>query len=204
MSPHLDVLTYPHPERVTHAFVWSDEKDELNDANLYLRNLGNVTLYPGIEAALRQSLLCLRHDLYDPAAAMLGAAVEGAWVELGVALVSAAGKTNTGQPGKAIQNDRTGIKDRIDAVCKLYERDLYEELWNATEIKPRGLQEIAAWADVVRDSRNVLHWNATAKPNNSYSKVTTLLMAALSQLEKLHRIRDAALARMSREKTESR
>jgi hypothetical protein len=196
---HLDSLTFPHPERVTRV-LWSDDNDELNDADLYLRNLANVTLHPGIEAALRKALLCLRQDLYDPAAAMLGAAMEGAWVELGTSLVFAAGDSNTGKPGKIIVSDRAGIRDRIESVCKLYEKqDLYSDLWEETGVRPQSLQEIGAWSDVVRESRNILHWKARTKPNNSYSKVATLLMAALERLGRLHAVKEAADAMAKKE-----
>ncbi len=189
---NLQTLNVLYPEKLFRP-QWNDQSDELNDADLYLRQLGDVSLHSGVESALRTALTCLRQDLYDPAVAMLGSAMEGSWVELGDSLLKAAGNANTGKPGKTVQDERSSIKTRIDAVCDLYERsDLYDKLWKKGSIKPSELRHTAQWSHVVRESRNVLHWKVSTKPYNSYSKVATLLMAALKHLGTLHHLRYVA------------
>lgn len=72
------------PERIGPP-RWYDAPSDLFDADLYLRRLP-TSLHPAVASALRSALACFRQELHLPCAAMLGAAMEGAWLEAGTAL----------------------------------------------------------------------------------------------------------------------
>jgi hypothetical protein len=171
---------------------WRDAHSELWSADLYLLRLAPNSLHSGVEQALRMSLECFRRDLYVPALAMLGAASEGAWIEMGNALAKS--KPSESQASKTlatINDDRKSIRTKIAEVSALYARaDLFRELHDRSGVSHRRVSDIAVWSDLIREARNVLHWNVKPTVPNTYETVATFLMAGSSALLDLHAVRD--------------
>ena len=174
--------------------AWHTVPSELFDCDLYLQRLNSNPVHPNVAEALRLSLACFQRDLFVPCVAMLGAASEGAWVELGLAL----GKRFYNQSQHAaklvaqMKDSQSSTKTKIDKVCHAYELPEYKELHEATGVNGRRLRSIQQWSDQIRESRNVLHWGATPTIPNTYEKVAILLMDATSELDALHVVTLAA------------
>ncbi|HUU08301.1 MAG TPA: hypothetical protein VMW61_02130, partial [Dehalococcoidales bacterium] len=56
----------------------------------------------------------------------------------------------------------------------------------------RYLKEVLNWSNVVRDSRNAVHYGADPATQNTYEKVAALLLGAVPNLRTLYTIRQAA------------
>lgn len=173
-------LSSVYPERV--LVPWGRRgrsPDPRFDADLYLRDLPLADMHPGVTAALREAVECFRRDLFLPCMAMLAAAADGLWVEAGRALVSSAVRRDKAveKAEGVIDNERSGLAQRVQAVTELYaRRDLFEAIHHA--VGRRDLREAEQWTDVLRDARNVLHWGFEPATENSYAKVATLFECA--------------------------
>ena len=63
-----------------------------------------------IAEALIDTVRCLRNELYRPAVTMLGKAMEGAWIELGVSLAKAMpGEVDASKFEDVMVDENTGI-----------------------------------------------------------------------------------------------
>ena len=166
----------------------------LTDGDLYLNELPSTTLHPGVEKALRLAVACFRQELFVPAVAMLGAASEGAWIELGKALANGHPKDSKSKKIiEDLEDDFVGTGRKINLIAELYShRDLFGEVEKASGIKLSRVREIAVWAHTVREARNVLHWNVSPTPENTYEKVAVLLMSALPNIGDLEKLRGVA------------
>jgi hypothetical protein len=170
--------------------AWHGVQSKLFDADLYLQRLQPAQLHVGIEQALRMSLACFRQELLVPCLAMLGAASEGAWIEMGMALAKHfPGDSEAGRLLQTLDDSYASTRAKVTKTCAYYERPACKPLHTASMIQPTRLREIERWSDHVRESRNVLHWTATPTVPNSYEKVAVLLMSAVSTLADLHQIR---------------
>jgi hypothetical protein len=86
-----DAVNLPIPASLTRAPSQAGAIDQqLSDADLYLKRIDIPSMDIEVEAALREAVACLRYGLHSAAVAMLGKASEGAWIELGSALLDAA------------------------------------------------------------------------------------------------------------------
>lgn len=156
--------------------------DVLTDADLFLNQVGYTNLDPLIESALRDAVECYAMELYTPCVAMLGKASEGLWAELGTALSNGA-KNSTAQDAVdlaiSVQSPFVSVATKIDEVCKFYE-DAAQcgDIVKASRVRPKQLNEVRNWSDIVRDSRNFVHFGATPLVVNTYEKVGCLLLAA--------------------------
>ena len=138
---------------------------------------------------------CFRRELFVPAAAMLGAASEGIWIELGRALIARhPTESICVNTTKTIENDVTSMRRIIRAVTEsLYARqDLFGGFVISSGVTLDRLREIGVWSHVVREARNVPHWNATSSSAGTYESVAVLLMSAVPNLGDLGKLRVAA------------
>jgi hypothetical protein len=188
--PKFETFRVSFPRTLARPAWYPHRQIEVIDADLYLRHVGPIG-DPGIEIALRMSLDCFRAALYVPCVAMLGAASEGAWMELGKAL----GRSRPTAPEASrtlsrLSDPQMSFKGKIDQVASLYaQKHLFTDVYEASGVRHTEVLEIAQWSDVVREARNVLHWGSNPTVPNSYEKVAVLLMAAAGHLTSLHRIR---------------
>jgi hypothetical protein len=181
----------PYPEAIFRP-TWHEASSELWDADLYLRRLSTSALQPGVERAIRMSLECFRREMYVPSVVMLGAASEGAWIELGRALSARHPSEPRCSRLRALLDDpRASIRNKIAKTCELYDQAaLFDATYVKARVDNRQLHQVAEWSDVVREARNVLHWDTNPSVPNTYEKVAVLLMSAVPHLSALHTLRD--------------
>lgn len=165
--------------------AWLKNETILSEADLYLRTLDANSLHTGIAEALRQAVRTFALGLFVPAVAMLDSASEGAWIEAGHALAT---KPPTDAAGiklaTSLGNPRASMRAKADSVCSYYESR--KDLQARAAVPPPLLRETQLWSGLVRDARNVLHWNVAAAIPNDYAKVSVLLLGALSHIKRLH------------------
>lgn len=188
------------PYRVWRAKSWASNRHRpLSDGDLYLRELGIANLHPLVDESLQEAVTCFRHDLYAPYLAMLTRGVEGAWTEMGLAVADAV-RTINAKRADALTGDlvdpQYSMARRLTRVADVYEqKDLAELIWNTSGVKPRDLRQVAIWADQVRDSRNVLHYQSQPAMANTYEKVAALLIGAVPYMRMIYAVHDAAKQR---------
>ncbi len=174
----------------------SGTPDTTTDPDLFILESGLEGAHAEVAEAAADAVRCLRHELYRPAVTMLGKVMEGAWIELGVAL--AAKLPNSGEPKpddfkELMQSDNTSIARKIDEVRKLYERrEILGPIYKTSAIRPAELQSAVIWSDVVRESRNAIHFGASPTIANSYEKVAVLFLDGAQCLAKIYAIKEAA------------
>jgi len=187
------------PTAARFAPSFDNTTSALANGDLYVLDLGIADLHPEVETALRQAVTCFRNDLYLPCLAMLAKASEGAWTELGLSLL----KCNPEHPNLRAEKRLTirdsllspdsSIVKKIRLVVDLYEKqDVFMEVRERSQVGVQILREVSIWSNVVRDSRNAVHYGAGPASENSHEKTAALLMAAVPSLRTIYSIRRAA------------
>jgi hypothetical protein len=172
----------------------------LTDPGLYLQALRPQVPPGDIAEALRESIRCFRAELYLACAVMLGKASEGIWIELGKSLVDALPKSEQTRHAKfRIDLDssiRPSFAAKLKDIVKLYET-AQKEFAHLAASAGLGLDQFrlaAQWADLVRDSRNVIHYGSQPNIPNNYTNVSTLLLAGSTHFRNLLMLHAAAVA----------
>ena len=171
----------------------------LSDPDLYLSDFEIHDLHADVEDALKQAVLCFRHELYVPCLAMLAKASEGAWVELGMSLL----KVNPNHSGlkterrskirETLESPYSSTLQKMEEVTQLYEKqDVFEGVAKKSGYSHRHLKGVLNWSNVVRDSRNAVHYGANPATQNTYEKVAALLLGAVPNIRIIYSIRQAA------------
>ena len=194
---NFDDLAIPVPSHVRPApSATSAAQQVLSDGDLYLNELQIDNMHPDLAKALSEAVLCFRQELFNAAVAMLGKASEGAWLELGASLVSAVSEEKRGsiqQQVDCLENPNLGIAKKIQEVIAVYDRkDLFKQIVKSTGIRGQFLRQAAVWSDVVRDSRNTIHFGVASALPNTYEKVATLLLASAPYLRTLYALKKHA------------
>ncbi len=181
-------LIYTHPESVL-SVSWVNDNTALADEDLYLTTLGATGVHPAIATALKHSVACFRSGMYVAAVAMLDAASEGAWIEAGDSLAKKTPPT-TDQADLAnkLADPRLSMRSKAAAVADYF--DKRKDLQTGCGVKAAQLRDTLQWSGMIRDARNVLHWNVTAPIPNDYSTVATYLLAALTHIKRLHDVKN--------------
>jgi len=192
-----DQLAVSVPDRIQLVPSWkSNSFRPLSEGDLFIRELGIANLHPVVGESLQEAVTCFRYDLYAPCLAMLTRAVEGAWTEMGLALASSIHDINQKRAdalSSDLLNPQYSLARRLTRVADVYEqKELCEALWNVANVNPRDLRQVAIWADQVRDSRNVLHYQSQPARANSYEKVAALLIGAVPFMRTIYAVYDAA------------
>lgn len=169
------------------------------EPDLLLKDINIPDIDPGVEEALRLAVECFRHELYLPCVAMLGLASEGAWLEMGRSIL----KANPKAPGltqatrdkamEELKNPHVSILKKMERILEIYKRqDVFSEVANRSGFKPDVLNQVFIWSNVIRDSRNAIHYGADPATENTYEKVATLLLGTGLNLRILYSIQRAA------------
>lgn len=164
--------------------VASGDEDAF-DPDVFVLEAGVESAAPGVQDALKDAVACLAHDLYRPAAAMLGSAVEGAWIELGLALAD--GIEDSGFDSAAFREDmkadQPGIAKKMADVLTVFGKaELVREIRSRAGVTVAQLRAAYVWSDEVREARNAIHFNNPGTLANSYDKVAVLMLGSQKNL----------------------
>ena len=168
----------------------------LSCGDLYLQQLGAIGMHRDIEAATKESVACFRRGLFSGAVALLGKVSEGAWIELGEVLVDKfppLSSSSIANHRSALESPHTGPMQKIKAVKEILLRQEYLHVRDSVGFNSGGFEQAVQWSDLVRGSRNAIHFGATPTVPNTYESVAVLLLAAQQHLGLLYRIRSALL-----------
>jgi len=171
----------------------------LTDPDLYLSDFEIPGLQAEVKQALRQAALCFRYELNIPCLAMLAKASEGAWIETGLSLLTVDPNNAALTPARRqktremLNSQYSSIIQKMDGILELYDKqDLFGQVAKRSGFNQRHLREVLNWSNVVRDSRNAVHYGADPATQNTYEKVAALLLGAVPNIRILYAIRQAA------------
>ena len=130
---------------------------------------------------------------------MLGKAMEGAWIELGIALGRATSDdAMRSSILKLMSDEDQSIAKKIDRVLKFYDRrDLFADIATSSGIRPRELRNVFVWSDVLREARNAIHFGTNPAAANTYEKAVVLFLEGSNSFAKMYQIKKAADERAS-------
>lgn len=189
----LQDITIPIPQKVS---IPPSQKDKafqpISDPDLFLKELSIDGLHLQVELSLRESVQCLKQELFLGCLALLGRASEGAWIELGRALADSVpeGSAINGKKFKdCVEDPFQGIGKKIKETLKVYEcKDIFSATYKKCGYTAKDLKGSVVWAEAVRESRNSVHYGAEASMSNCYEKVAALLIGAVPNLKILYSI----------------
>jgi hypothetical protein len=175
----------------SHRVVTNEEV--LTDPDLFIMEAGIDGADPEISEAVEDSVRCFRNNLYRASAILLGKAMEGAWIELGLAFAKAIPTDTDFKVSKFTEmiSDDSPLAKKLDEIKKLYtnRKELVAQILKNAEVRPSDLDQILIWSEVLRDARNAIHFGAKPSIPNSYEKVAVLLLAGAKSLSTLYRIK---------------
>lgn len=185
------------PQRLARTFSSKSDKNYiLVEPGLYLSTLGVPDMHADVESSFVEAVLCFRAELYTASIAMLGRASEGAWLELGDALLRFLPPSNAKKYAKqreSLESPMAGPLKKVAAVLEMYEhRDDFSAVWDEANVRSLDLKSVATWSDSVRDSRNTIHFGVTSAVPNTYEKLAALLIGAVPMIRTLYQIKRAA------------
>jgi hypothetical protein len=156
----------------------------LSDADLYLSDLAIPNLDADVGDALSEAVRCFRQELYLACVVMLGKAAEGAWIEVAIAMGNGFGDSKLASEGA---DPLIGFARKIQKVLD-WSTTHKKEIEQRCSVRLNEIEAAALWADMVRDSRNAVHHKTRSATANTYEKVATLLMGAVSPLRTLYKL----------------
>lgn len=184
------------PSKVKRALSFEHEKFVLFDADLYITELSINNAHTEVVEALKDTIDCFKNELYRPSLTMLGKVVEGAWIEMGISLANLAIKLDFDKEKNEKLIDylkgQEGFNKKVEKIVSFYSshhRDWFNDLRISSGIQINHLTEIRVWTDVVRESRNAIHFGAVPTTPNTFEKASTLLLAASKNLQTLYRLK---------------
>lgn len=187
-------ISYPHWLTRSRA---SSVPQVLCDGDLFLHELNLPGLHSEVEDALREAVSCFRAELYTAAVVMLGKASEGTWIETGLALVSSLPDEDADKRERLRHQwsgPDVGFAKKMRDILKFYEdrQGAFKQLGIAANVRLDELRMAMIWSDSLREARNVVHHNVDTNINPTFEMVSTLFLAALPNLNVLHRLTVAA------------
>lgn len=176
--------------------VAQERKTSLYDPDLFIFDINIPNLHTEIEESIRLAVQCFRKELLLPCLAMLARASEGAWIEMGRALLdSNYAQQNINDKKRLKKRNQllgrdTSITLKMDIVIKLYERPIFTQVHNMSS-PAKFLRKVLIWSQELRDYRNAIHYERDSTSRITYDKVATLLLAAGSNIRTLYDIRNS-------------
>jgi len=192
-----DEFTLPVPGLVRRAPSAKEGTDEfLSEPDLYMHSLGVANMHPDVASSFYEAVRCFRAELFTAALVMLGKASEGAWLELGAALLRIVPPSDEAKYSKqrgTLEDPMMGTFRKVEAVLTVYDhQELFGPLAKACGVRIQELRTVAIWSDAVRDSRNTIHFGVMPATPNTYEKLAALLIGAVSHVRILYRVKEGA------------
>jgi hypothetical protein len=183
----------PYPSKVSRPLsLTNDSEDFLSNHDLYLAQLNVNAFHPDVESSLREAVECFRYELYTASLAMLGKAVEGSWLDLGESLIDSLPSnfvSSVRNIKDRLENPHVGIGKKIEDVVSLYERqDIFGQVTDQSGVSLNELRMAAAWSNIVRESRNSIHFGVESSTPNTYEKIAALLLGAVPHIQIIYRL----------------
>ena len=183
----------PYPSTVSRPPSSTNEPENyLSNHDLYLAQLDVSAFHTDVESSLREAVKCFRNELYTASLAMLGKAVEGSWLDLGESLIDSLPSkfvSSIGNIKDRLENPYVGIGKKIEDVVSLYERqDIFSQVSNQSGVSLNELRMAAAWSNIVRESRNSIHFGVESSTPNTYEKIAALLLGAVPHIQIIYRL----------------
>lgn len=185
----LNQLTIQLPSVVKLSFSLQ-KQEEIFDEDVFLRNLDIPRAHQEVQAAIKDSIRCFKAELYQPAVVILGKAVEGAWIELGLALFEYQDKEEE-KKKKDIDyiKGMESISRKMNKIVKSYsDKTLFASLHHVSEINHVMLEGTYNWSELIRESRNAIHFGVEPEIPNTYDKVSILLLSAHKHIKLLYKL----------------
>ena len=112
---------------------------------------------------------------------MLAKAAEGLWTLFAAALAAAApSDAKASGLGRDLEGGHVHFATLVDRATELYGRqDLYGEIARISGSSLAEIRAVREWTEVVRDSRNVLHFTVATPVPNTYEKAAALFLGAV-------------------------
>lgn len=196
-SWNFESFSVPVPQNLARSLSsQSDKNSFLIEPDLYVSTLGVSSMHADVEASFVEAVKCFRAELYTASIVMLGRASEGAWLELGEALLKALPTSRENKYAKqreALESPMMGPLKKVSAVLEIYEhKDDFAAVWEASKVRALDLKTVATWSDSVRDSRNTIHFGVASAIPNTYEKLAALLIGAVPMIRTLYQVKSAA------------
>lgn len=184
-------LTYPQRVWVNPSFR-TNSNTILSDPGMYINAINLTNADDEVLEAIRDSILCFKNELYRASLTMLGKAMEGAWIELGLSLVKYVYHDNQQkmQRETTILQSNDSISKKMKLVLDVYKnKALTEEVIRNSEIQISEIDSIFCWSDILRDARNAIHFGVRTTFPNNYEKTATMLLGASKNLPKIYHVK---------------
>ena len=175
------------------------EGETLADADLYLQQVAIPDLPEGVSDALKETVACFRHELFTAAVVMLGKASEEAWIETGLAVCAALPGDHSKTVDKLTGLD--GVAKKTTEVRRLYESADAKLLITTSGVTLTEFRHAVGWSELVRESRNVVHFGNDSSTPNTYEKVAVLLLGVPRVFRSLFAVRRASIDLVSQSGT---
>ncbi|WP_129727951.1 hypothetical protein [Ectobacillus funiculus] len=144
--------------------------------------------FPGVDEemkeAFRDSLKCFNNDLYRPAIVMAVTALEGAWIQLGLALYELAkekfGYDQTNYETKIdYLKGVTPITRKVEDINKFYSdyTHWFKDIAEKTDINHKHLNKVKEWSNTVLGNRNSVHYGVEPITELKYEAVYAQLLS---------------------------
>lgn len=191
---NFDEFCFDVPLHMLRAFSKRKNDSAFNDPDVFILEIGIHNAHRDVTEALKDTIRCFKNDLFHPSITMLSKALEGAWIELGISLANmvADKKTDVDKFIDKLKGSDSFVW-KVQEVVKLYEKqDWFKPLKVASGIDLNMLREVQNWSDIVRDSRNAIHFGVESSTPNTYEKASVLLLGAVKYLRALYKLKEHA------------
>lgn len=177
----------------------NDYNFTLFNPDLFVSHMEIPNAHEDIKEALYDAIDCFKAELYRPTLTMLGKAVEGAWIELGVSLTSyAIENMNDVEKNMKLKDKLMGfdsIANKVEKIIDLYSshhKDWFDGLRKETNIQAHYISGLQNWTELVRKSRNAIHFGVQLDTEINYEKTAIILLASIDNFKTIYALKSAA------------
>lgn len=165
----------------------------VTNGDLFLSHVNAPNMTDGVAEAIREAAANYRDGRLRSCVAMLGSALEGAWMEVGQAMVSKLPTDHAKSLRQVLENPgaATGQKQALVARAYRDKQDLLGRPFERGEPglrPPTKLEGELVLASQVRAARNTIHWGPDPRVPVTVESVGVLMMAAANQFALLYRV----------------